>query len=104
MSRRRAIGRPSRRHRGPRRCRAATRAGRFIFDDPESFRVLIARPDVPELLARAHDIAALAREQAQETESARRVGDDMVARMRQADLFRIMQPQAYGGFEYDFAV
>src|SRR4029077_19104834 len=62
------------------------------------------RPDVAELLARAREIAGIARERARETEAARRVGDDMIARLRQADLFRIMQPRAYGGFEYGFDV
>ena len=62
------------------------------------------RPDVTVLLDRARDIAGVARAQAQQTEAARRVGADMIARMRQADLFRIMQPQAYGGFEYGFEV
>ena len=62
------------------------------------------RPAVAELLARAHEIAAIARERSQATEAARRVGDEMIARMRQADLFRIMQPQAFGGFEYGFDV
>jgi resorcinol 4-hydroxylase (FADH2) len=60
------------------------------------------RPDASELLARAHTIAEIARERAQQTEAERRVSDDMIARIRQADLFRIMQPQAYGGFEYGF--
>ena len=62
------------------------------------------RPDVTVLLDRARDIAGVARAQAQQTEAARRVGGDMIARMREADLFRIMQPQAYGGFEYGFEV
>jgi resorcinol 4-hydroxylase (FADH2) len=62
------------------------------------------RPEVIELLDRAREIAAVARERALATEAARRVGDDMIERMRQADLFRIMQPQAYGGFEYGFDV
>jgi resorcinol 4-hydroxylase (FADH2) len=62
------------------------------------------RPDVTVLLDRARDIAGVARSQAQQTEAARRVGDDMIARMRKADLFRVMQPQAYGGFEYGFDV
>src|SRR2546430_17535772 len=61
-------------------------------------------PDVCDLLTRARAIAALARERAQQTEAARRVGDDMIERMRQADLFRIMQPRSYGGFEYGFDV
>jgi alkylation response protein AidB-like acyl-CoA dehydrogenase len=62
------------------------------------------RPEVADLLARARDIARIARERAIETERARRVSDDMIARMRQADLFRVMQPCAYGGFEYGFDV
>jgi alkylation response protein AidB-like acyl-CoA dehydrogenase len=62
------------------------------------------RPDISELLLRAREIAGVAHERAQQTESARRVGDDIIARMRQADLFRVMQPQAYGGFEYGFDV
>lgn len=62
------------------------------------------RPDVVALLERAKGIAALARERAPETESARRVSEDMIGRMRQADLFRVMQPKAYGGFEYGFDV
>jgi resorcinol 4-hydroxylase (FADH2) len=62
------------------------------------------RPEVSELISRAHEIAGLARERARETEGARRVSADMVGRMRQADLFRVMQPKAYGGFEYGFEV
>ena len=62
------------------------------------------RPDVAELLERAREIAGVARERALETETARRVSDDVVARMRQADLFRVMQPEIYGGFEYGFDV
>src|SRR5215471_7120802 len=63
-----------------------------------------ATPAVSDLLTRARAIAALARERAQQTEADRRVGDDMIERMRQADLFRIMQPRSHGGFEYGFDV
>src|SRR5215468_2316599 len=63
-----------------------------------------ATPDVSDLLTRARAIAELARERAQQTETERRVGDDMIGRMRQADLFRVMQPRLYGGFEYGFDV
>lgn len=70
------------------------RAGMSSFDGP----------DAAELLARARAIAAEARERALQTESARRVGDDMIARLRQADLFRILLPRAYGGFELGFEV
>jgi len=67
-------------------------------------RPSVAIPDVSDLLTRARAIAELARERAQQTEADRRVGDDMIERMRQADLFRIMQPRSYGGLEYGFDV
>ncbi len=63
-----------------------------------------ARPDVPELISRARDIAQLVRARAKQTELDRRVSEDVVDRMRKADLFRILQPQACGGFEYGFDV
>ena len=71
--------------------------------------VTAARPsaaaaDASDLLTRARAIGALARERAQQTEADRRVGDDMIERMRQADLFRVMQPRSYGGLEYGFDV
>jgi 3-hydroxy-9,10-secoandrosta-1,3,5(10)-triene-9,17-dione monooxygenase len=62
------------------------------------------RPAIANLLARARAIAGVARERALETEAARRVGEDIIARMREADLFRILQPKAFGGFEYGFDV
>jgi alkylation response protein AidB-like acyl-CoA dehydrogenase len=61
-------------------------------------------PAVGELLERARVIAALARERARETEANRRVGDDIVERMRQADLLRVMRPRAYDGLEHGFDV
>jgi resorcinol 4-hydroxylase (FADH2) len=70
----------------------------------DALRSSVAKPDVADLLARARAIAELARERAQQTEADRRVGDDMIERMRQADLFRVMQPRAYGGFEHGFDV
>src|SRR5262245_62422161 len=64
----------------------------------------IVRPEVSDLMARARAIAELARERVQQTEADRRVSDDMIEHMRQADLLRVMQPQAFGGFEYGFEV
>ena len=69
-----------------------------------ALRSSVVEPDVSDLLVRARGIAVVARERAQQTETDRRVGDDMIERMRQADLFRVMQPRAYGGFEYGFEV
>jgi alkylation response protein AidB-like acyl-CoA dehydrogenase len=61
-------------------------------------------PTVSELLARAARIGVVARERAQETEAARHVSAELVQMMRDADLIRIMQPRAYGGFEYGYEV
>src|SRR5262249_49265651 len=58
-----------------------------------ALRSSAAKPDIADLLARARAIGELARERAQQTETERRVGDDMIERMRQADLFRVMQPR-----------
>lgn len=61
-------------------------------------------PDVRDLLRRAEQIATVARERAQETEEARRVSADLVGMMRDADLFKIMQPCAFGGYELGYDV
>jgi alkylation response protein AidB-like acyl-CoA dehydrogenase len=61
-------------------------------------------PSVAELLARAARIGAIARERARETEAARQVSAELVDMMRDEDLFRIMQPRAYGGYEYGYDV
>jgi len=63
-----------------------------------------ARPELPELLARAGKIAELVRSRAQRTESDRRVAEEAIAAMRQAELFKVLQPQAHGGFEHGFDV
>jgi alkylation response protein AidB-like acyl-CoA dehydrogenase len=62
------------------------------------------RPDVPRLLSRASIIAEIARARARETEANRRISDDLIESMHDAELFRILQPEAYGGFEYGFDV
>lgn len=61
-------------------------------------------PEVAELLGRAKVIAGVARERAVETEKARHVSADLIGMMRDADLFKIMQPRAYGGYELGFDV
>ena len=55
-------------------------------------------------LERAGEIAPFVRERAEQTEAERRIAADVIERIRAADLFRIMQPRAYGGFEYGFDV
>lgn len=62
------------------------------------------RPDVQELYKRAGEISALVGARARQTESDRRVSAEVVQMMRQAELFKVLQPQSYGGFEYGFDV
>ena len=57
-------------------------------------------PSVPELMKRAEKIGAIARERAIEFEKARQVSADLVDMMREQELFRIMQPKRFGGYEY----
>lgn len=62
------------------------------------------RSEISELLRRAREIAVLARDAAPETEKNRHVSADLVARMREAELFKIMQPRAFGGYELGYDV
>jgi alkylation response protein AidB-like acyl-CoA dehydrogenase len=64
----------------------------------------VSRPSIDELIARAKDIGRLARDCAEQTERERTVPAALVAKMKEAGLFRILQPRIYGGYEYDFDV
>jgi resorcinol 4-hydroxylase (FADH2) len=61
-------------------------------------------PSVDELVRRSSDMRRVVREAAEQTERARQVPPEIVSRMRDAGLFRIMQPAIYGGYEYGFEV
>lgn len=67
-----------------------------------SFRIGAPRPGLGELVARAEAIGKLVRAEAERTEANRMVSAELIARMREAGLFRIMQPAVYGGYEYGF--
>lgn len=54
------------------------------------------------LLERARALVPLLAERAAETENKRRVSDEVIEAMREADLYRVLQPKRYGGFEQDF--
>ena len=60
------------------------------------------KPSVDELIDRARAIGALAREHALETEQSRQVSAELIGKMRDAELFRVMQPARFGGFEYGY--
>src|SRR6476659_2323517 len=61
-----------------------------------------AKPGIADLIERARIIGALAREQALDTEKRRHVSAELIGKMRDAELFRIMQPTRFGGFEYGY--
>jgi alkylation response protein AidB-like acyl-CoA dehydrogenase len=56
-------------------------------------------PSLDELVARARALAPLLREWAPRHEAARRVSDEAIGAMREAGLFRIVQPAACGGWD-----
>src|SRR4029077_7968941 len=60
------------------------------------------KPGMDELLDRPGAIGTLAREHALETEQNRQVSAALIAKMREAGLFRVMQPGRFDGFEYGY--
>ncbi len=56
------------------------------------------------LLAAADAMGVVARENAGRTDAARRVPQDVIERFREAGLYRVLQPRAFGGYEADFEV
>ncbi|MBT4005761.1 MAG: flavin-dependent monooxygenase [Rhodospirillales bacterium] len=61
------------------------------------------KPTPDELLDRARALVPLLREKAASAEDARMVSKDVMAALREADLFHILQPERFGGYEYDFS-
>jgi resorcinol 4-hydroxylase (FADH2) len=62
------------------------------------------KPSLEELLKRARAIGAVAREKALEMERQRQVSAELIGMMRDAELFRIMQPERFGGCEFGYDV
>jgi len=67
-----------------------------------SIKTSASRPPVADLVARATEIAPFVRAQAEQTEANRQVPVEAITRLREAGLFRTMQPAIYGGYEYGF--
>src|SRR3954452_14953556 len=53
------------------------------------------------LLQRASDLLPTLRDRAAETETTRRISDSTMKDLIEADLFRVMQPKIWGGYELD---
>ena len=65
---------------------------------------MVDRDPTASLLATADAMGALARENAGRTEADRRVPQDLIERFREAGLYRVLQPRAFGGYEAGFEV
>ncbi len=63
---------------------------------------MLAAPPPEELVARAYALVPNFRERQAKTEADRQVPQESIEECRRADLFRILQPKRYGGFEYGF--
>jgi len=54
------------------------------------------------LLSAANDLIPILRDRARTTEAQRRISDATMAEFRAAGFFRLLQPAAFGGYEYGF--
>lgn len=61
-----------------------------------------ARTPFSELRERAHALIPILRSRAESVERNRRVPEETIEMMRAAELFKLMQPARFGGFEYGF--
>ena len=67
-------------------------------------RSLPSRPSPEALRSRVAELVPAFRARALEAEQAGRVPVDNLAALREAGLYRIVQPAMFGGYEYDFSV
>ena len=56
------------------------------------------RPSANDLIQRARGLLPALKQRAQDTERARRVSADTTAMIREAELYKIMLPERWGGF------
>lgn len=61
------------------------------------------RPSLNDLMNTAAQVAEFGRKEALVTEKNRRVSPELVAAMKDAGFYKILQPAAWGGYELDFA-
>lgn len=70
---------------------------------PKTLTAVATDPGPAELFARARALVPRLRERALRCEQERRIPDESIAELKQAGLFRVLQPRAFGGLELDFA-
>lgn len=56
-----------------------------------------------ELLSRARALVPMFSKRATECEKARRIPEESIRELKEAGLFRVLQPRAFGGYELDFS-
>jgi 3-hydroxy-9,10-secoandrosta-1,3,5(10)-triene-9,17-dione monooxygenase len=65
-----------------------------------AIHTLATRPEFTEILARIRKLAPEINARALSTEKAKRVSAETFDALRDADVFRVMQPKRFGGYEY----
>ncbi len=68
---------------------------------PQSDAARSSQPSFDELLRRAAELRPLVRKRAQQTEQERRVSTEVTDALKQAGLYRAVQPRRFGGYELD---
>ena len=71
--------------------------------EPQAAPPSDARPAFATLHARIQALVPTLRERAPQTERDRRVSTEVTQLLRDTELFRLMQPARFGGFEYGFS-
>lgn len=79
-----------------------SRSSQDFADAPGRFSPVEGAPSLEALTERARAISAILRTRAQQTETDRRVSEEMTDRFRAAGFFRLMQPARFGGYEFGF--
>jgi alkylation response protein AidB-like acyl-CoA dehydrogenase len=61
------------------------------------------RPSADQIVQAAHDLVPRLRERARQTELDRHISPEIIDACRAAGIFRLMQPQRFGGYAYGFS-
>jgi len=72
------------------------------FEAPGRVSPVVGAPSMVQLGNAARELVPYLRERARQTEDNRRVSEEATQLFRDAGFFKLMQPAAYGGYEYGF--
>ena len=75
----------------------------YEFGAPGRISPVKNAPALADLVGRASELSVMLKARGPQTERERRVSDEVTAQFRAAGFFKLMQPAAFGGYEYGFS-